>query len=112
MKEVINFKDWEKLDLRVALVIKAEEIENSDFLYKLTLDVGKEIGNRVVCAGIRKYYSKEDLEGRKVIVISNLEPRKLRGEESQGMVLASENSDGNVELISPGEKAEVGSIIR
>ena len=61
MKPEVNFDDWSKLDLRVAEIKEAEEIEGADKLYKLTVDVGPEIGERTICAGIKLYYEKEDL---------------------------------------------------
>ena len=85
---VIEFSDFIKLDLRVAEIKKVEEIQEADKLYKLTIDVG-ELGERIICAGIKPYYSKEELQGKKIIVVANLAPRKLRGVESQGMLLAA-----------------------
>jgi methionine--tRNA ligase beta chain len=112
MENIVDFSDWEKLDLRVAEIIEVEEIENADKLYKLTLDVG-EIGERIVCAGLKQYYSKDELKGRKIILFANLAPRKMRGIESQGMVLAAVNKDeSEVRLISPESDIEVGSKIR
>ncbi|MEA3413959.1 MAG: methionine--tRNA ligase [Nanoarchaeota archaeon] len=97
----VNFEDWSKLDLRVAEIKKAEEIEGADKLYKFTLDVG-ELGERIICAGIKEYYSKKDLVGKKIIYFSNLKPRKMRGIESQGMLLAASTEDHKkVILISP-----------
>ncbi len=110
MEGIIKFNDWEKIDLRVAEIIKVEEIEGADKLYKLSVDVGSEIGERILCAGIKQYYSKEELEGKKIIIIVNLAPRKLRGIESQGMLLASVNKkEDKVVLISPEKDIEVGS---
>ena len=71
MKPTINFDDFLKLDLRVGEVLKAEEIPDSDKLWKLTLDVGKEIGRRTICAGIKPYYKKEELKGKKIILLAN-----------------------------------------
>jgi methionine--tRNA ligase beta chain len=106
---IIEFNDWEKVDLRVAEIIEVEEIEGADKLYKLTLDVG-EIGQRIVCAGIKQYYSKEELKGKKIIIVVNLAPRKLRGIESQGMLLAAVSKDNSkVILISPEKDIAVGS---
>jgi methionyl-tRNA synthetase len=87
-KNVIEFSDFQKLDLRVAEIKKVEEIEGADKLYKLTIDVG-ELGERVICAGIKPYYSAKELQGKKIIIIANLASRKLRGIESQGMLLAA-----------------------
>lgn len=102
MKPIINFEDWAKLDLRVAQIMKVEEIEGADKLWKLTLDVGEEIGERTVCAGIKPYYKKEEIEGRKIIIIANLEPRKMKGVESQGMLLAAGNpNDSEIAFLTP-----------
>ncbi len=113
MQNIVEFSDWSKLDLRVAQVKKVEEIEGADKLWKLTLDVGEEIGERIVCAGIKEHYSQEELEGKKIILFVNLAPRKMRGIESQGMILAAVSDDEkNVSLLTPklkianGEKIE------
>lgn len=112
MKPEISYEDFEKLDLRVAEIIKVEDVEGADKLYKLTLDVD-DLGERVVCAGVKKYYSKDDLKGRKIILLANLAPRKLKGIESQGMILAAVNKEeSEVVLLSPEEDIEVGSKVR
>ncbi len=106
----VNFEDWSKLDLRVAQIKTVEEIEGADKLYKIELDVGEEIGERTICAGLKPYYSKEDLIGKKIIYFSNLSPRKMKGIESQGMLLAASTSDHEkVILIIPESDIEVGS---
>ncbi len=108
---IVEFSDWEKLDLRVAQIIEVEEIKGADKLYKLTLDVG-ELGKRIICAGMKPYYSKEDLKGKKIIYFQNLKPRKMKGIESQGMLLAaSTKNHEKVVLISPEKDIEVGSRI-
>ena len=113
MTSEVEYSDWEKLDLRVGKILKAEDIEGADKLYKLQVDLGKELGKRTLCAGIKKYYSKEDLKGKKIVVFANLKPRMLRGIESQGMLLAaSDKDDEKVVLISPESDIEVGSKIR
>jgi len=113
MENIIDFKDWEKLDLRVAQIKKVEEIEGADKLWKLTLDVGEEIGERIVCAGLKQYYSQEKLEGKKIILFVNLAPRKMRGIESQGMILAAVSEDeSKVFLLTPEKDIEVGSRVR
>ena len=88
----VEFSDWEKLDLRVAEIKKVEEIPGADKLYKLTLDVG-ELGERIICAGIKSHYTKEELKDKKIIYFSNLKPRILKGIESQGMLLAASTSE-------------------
>jgi len=110
-KPTINFEDFEKLDLRVAKILKVEEIPEADKLYKLTLDVG-ELGKRTVCAGIKPYYKKEGLKNKKIILIANLQPRKLKGIESQGMLLAaSSDNKSQVILLSPEKDIESGARI-
>jgi methionyl-tRNA synthetase len=126
----INFSEWEKIDLRVGRIVNVEDIENADKLYKLTVDLGNEIGEskseisihsssgknpneRTVCAGIKMHYSKEDLIGKKIIIFANLAPRKLKGIESQGMILAAVSKDeSQVVLLSPEKDIEVGAKIR
>jgi methionyl-tRNA synthetase len=105
----VNFEDWTKLDLRVAEIEEVEDIEGADKLYKLSLDVG-ELGKRTICAGIKEYYSKDELKGKKITYFSNLKPRMMRGVESQGMLLAASTEDHKkVVLISPSGEIENGS---
>lgn len=78
------------MDLRVAEIKSCEDVAGADKLYQLTVDFGEE---RQIVAGIKPYYSKEELVGKKIIVITNLEPRSLRGITSQGMLLAASNED-------------------
>ncbi len=98
---MITYQDFKKLDLRVGEIIEAEEIEDADSLYKIKVDLGDE--KRQILAGIKKFYSLEELVGKKIIVLVNLEPKEMFGEESQGMLLAvGENArllttDGEVE---------------
>lgn len=111
MTDIIEFGDWEKVKLVVGEIQSVEDIEGADKLYKLQVDVGEEV--KTICAGIKKFYSREELKGKKVVVLKNLAPRKLRGIESAGMLLAAANKDDTkVVLISPSEDIEVGSIIR
>jgi methionine--tRNA ligase beta chain len=106
---IIEFADWQKLDLRVGQIIEVEDIEGADKLYKLEVDIGEE-NPRIVCAGIKEHYSKEELKGKKIILFVNLAPRKLRGIESRGMILAAVNEDeSEVILISPEKDIEVGN---
>ena len=93
MKPTVSYEDFAKLDLRVARVDSVEEIEGADKLYKLTISLGDEV--RTICAGIKEFYSLEELKGKKIIVVANLEPRKLRGVESKGMLLAAGSDETN-----------------
>lgn len=111
-KETIEFSDWDKLDLRIAEIISVEDIAGADKLYKIEVDVGEEIGKRTICAGIKKHYSKDELIGKKIILFANLAPRKLKGIESKGMLLASSSEDkSEVILISPEKDIENGSLV-
>lgn len=112
MKPEINFDDWSKLDLRVGQITNAEDIESADKLYKLTVDFGSEIGQRTICAGIKPYVSKEDIKGKKSVFLVNLAPRKLRGIESQGMIIAAgSQAEDKFVLLQPSSDIEVGSKI-
>ncbi len=111
MEGIISHEDFEKLDLRVGEIIEVEDIAGADKLYKLTINIGEE--TRTVCAGVKKYYSKDELKGKKIILLANLAPRKLKGVESQGMILAAVNKDENeIVLLSPESDIEVGSKVR
>lgn len=112
MADMIKYDDFAKLDLRVGTIKHVEPLEGADKLWKLTVDLGKEIGQRTILAGIKKYYSKEQLLEKQIIVIVNLEYRKMKGSESQGMLLAagSAASDTCI-LISPEKKVENGTQI-
>ena len=107
MKPTINYSDFEKLDLRVGKIMKVEEIEGADKLYKITINAGKELGERTICAGIKSHYSKKDLLKKKIVFVANLAPRMLRGVESQGMILAA-GDEKEVFVISPEKDIEEG----
>ena len=92
--ENIKFSDWQKLDLRIGEITNVENIESADKLYKLTVDIGKDEPINL-CAGIKEFYSKEDLINKKIVVFVNLEPKTLRGVESQGMILAAGSKEDN-----------------
>lgn len=109
MKDEIQYDEFAKLDIRVAKVLAAEEIEGADKLLKITLDVG-ELGKRTVAAGIKAWYSADELVGKTVVYLANLAPRKLRGVESQGMLLAA--GDEVAVLLSPEKSTEPGTTVR
>jgi methionine--tRNA ligase beta chain len=111
IKGIITFDEWQKINLVVGEIIEVEEIENADKLYKLTVDIGEE--TRTVCAGIKQYYSKDELKGKRIIFLANLAPRKMKGIMSEGMILAAVNKDeSEVVLLSPESDIEVGSKVR
>lgn len=105
----ITIDDFFKTDLRVAKVVACEKVEKSDKLLKLQLSLGEE--TRQVVSGIAKYYTPEELVGKKVVLVANLKPAKLRGVESQGMILCGECGD-NVRLVEPDQSLPEGSKIR
>ena len=107
---IVSFDDWSKLDLRVGKILEVEDIEGADKLYKFTVDIGSE--KKTICAGIKEHYSKEELIGKTIIIIANLKPRKLKGIESNGMLLAAGSKETNeCSLISPDKDVSPGSIV-
>ena len=106
---MISVDDFKKVELKVAKVISAERVEGSEELLKLEVDLGGE--KRQIIAGIGKAYSPEDLTGKQIIIVANLEPRSLMGLESQGMVLAANAESGPVLLI-PDKDVIPGTEIR
>ncbi|MDI9403325.1 MAG: hypothetical protein QM516_05580 [Limnohabitans sp.] len=104
----IKFEDFAKLDLRVATVLSAEPHPNADKLLKIRLDDGTAEG-RQVCAGIRAWYDPATLVGKQVIIVANLEPRQLRGEVSQGMILAASDLKILAEGATPSGEAKPGA---
>ena len=102
----IDIKQFAEIDLRVAKIVKASNVEGADKLLKLNLDVG-DLGERQVFAGIKKSYDPQDLKDKLVILVSNLEPRQMKFGLSEGMVLASSDNEG-IYLISPDSGAKPG----
>jgi methionyl-tRNA synthetase len=109
MKSEITYNEFTRLDMRVAKVIMAEEVEDADRLIKVTLDVGP-MGERVVAAAIKEWYSPEDLAGKMVVYLANLKPRRLRGVLSQGMIIAA-GTDVAV-LLTPDGDSKPGDVVR
>ncbi|HYF15730.1 MAG TPA: hypothetical protein VD971_11735 [Phycisphaerales bacterium] len=89
-KPTVTFEEFAKLDLRVAKIVKVEPHPNADKLYKLQLDDGSGTP-RQICAGIREHYEPDQLLGQRIVIVANLAPRVIRGEESRGMLLAASN---------------------
>jgi len=107
----IGIEDFAKVEMRVGQIKTAERIVGADKLLKLTVDIGTEI--RQICAGIAQYYEPESLIGRKVAVVVNLAPRKLRGVESNGMIIAaSVGPEGRPVLAGFHEEVEVGARLK
>ncbi|KKT81183.1 MAG: methionine--tRNA ligase subunit beta [Candidatus Yanofskybacteria bacterium RIFCSPHIGHO2_02_FULL_44_12b] len=108
---MITIDDFKKIDLRVAKILEAEKVEGSDKLVKLQIDLGEELGKRQIVAGIGSIYTPELLVGKQIVVVANLEPRNLKGLESNGMLLAASDKDGPV-LIIPESEVKEGAGIR
>ena len=106
----IEFNDFSKLDLRIAKIIKANHVKDSDKLLQLTVDIGDETRN--IFAGIKSAYSPEDLEGKLTLVVANLAPRKMRFGTSEGMVLAAGPGDKNIWILSPDQGAVAGMRVK
>ncbi len=105
-----TIEDFQKLDIRIATIKSVEDHPKADKLYVLKLEVGSE--ERQVVAGIKAYYSKEELIGKQVAFIYNLKPAMLRGVESQGMILAADDSKNTVAFLTPEKKIDTGSKVR
>ncbi len=104
---LIELSDFEKMDLRVAEIQNVEDVDGADKLYKLTISLGNEV--RTICAGIKQFYSHEELKGKRIIVLTNLKSRIIKGIESKGMLLAAGNKEKNTcVLIVPDRDIEVG----
>ena len=111
---MINFQDFQKINLRIAKIIKAEKVEGSEKLLRLEIDLGsgQELGqgNKQIVAGLALFYSPEDLIGREIAVVVNLEPKTVFGVESQGMLLAADDN-GRPVLLVPDKEVPVGTKI-
>ena len=120
-KENISFDDFAKLDIRAGKIIAAEKVAKTKKLMKLTIDTG--IDTRTVVSGIAEYYTPEEVIGQQVSILVNLEPKALKGIESQGMILSAEdadegmilmaeNADGSLAFVRPDKEVKNGSEIR
>jgi methionyl-tRNA synthetase len=108
MEGIVKFSEWQKLDLRVAKILEVENVEGADRLYKLTIDLGNR--KRTLVAGLKEHYTQEELRNKKVIVFTNLEPRKIKGIESQGMILAAvDEENSQVQLLQSDKDIKIGS---
>ena len=108
-KAEIQYDDFAKLDLKTGIILSAEKVEKTDKLVKLEIDLGTE--KRIIVSGIALHFKPEEIIGRQVIVVANLAPRKMKGIESNGMILMAENNEGRLFFISPEDKIEPGSSV-
>ena len=108
-KSEILYDDFARLDLRIGTVTSCEKVQKADKLLKLTIDLGSE--SRTIVSGIALHYNAEDMIGKQVVVVVNLAPRKMKGIESQGMILTAEDRDGKLRLLRPEEAVNPGSSV-
>jgi len=113
-KPQITFDEFSKLDLRVGRIVEAELHPDADRLLRLQVDLGA-LGRRQICAGIRAFYDVQALVGRQIVVVANLAPRKIRGEVSEGMLLAASHEANraleDVVILTPGREVPEGSAV-
>ncbi|MGD2033639.1 MAG: methionine--tRNA ligase [Bacteroidales bacterium] len=108
-KELISYEDFSKMDIRTGIILEAEKVPKTQKLLKLTIDTG--LDKRTVVSGIAEFFEPEKIIGRQVCVLLNLEPRKIRGIESQGMILMAENEDGSLKFIGADNQVKPGSCV-
>jgi len=106
-KEQIQYDDFAKLDLKVGTIVSAQKVEKADKLLKLEVDLGFE--KRTIVSGIALHFQPEAIIGKQVVIVANLAPRKMRGIESNGMILMAEDADGKLKFVNPDEKTANGS---
>ena len=108
-KDDISFDQFMSMDLRVGTILEAERVPKADRLLKFLVDTG--LDQRTIVSGIAEHFSPEEMVGKKVTVLMNLPPRKIRGVESQGMLLMAEDGDGSLRLMAPENGADSGAVI-
>ena len=109
-KTNISYEEFQKMDIRIGTVLEAERVPKTQKLMKLIIDSG--IDKRPVVSGIAEHFTPEEVIGKQVAILVNLEPRKIKGIESHGMILMAEDSDGKLRFILPGDKVENGSTVK
>ena len=107
LKSEIQFDDFAKIDLKVGTILSAEKVAKADKLLKLEIDLGFE--KRTVVSGIALHFSPADIVGKQVVVVANLAPRKMRGIESNGMILMAEDAEGKLKFVAPDAVVNNGS---
>jgi methionyl-tRNA synthetase len=107
VKPAIQFDDFAKIDLRTGTILSAEKVAKADKLLKLEVDLGFE--KRTIVSGIALHYNPEDIVGKQVVVVANLAPRKMKGIESNGMILMAEDAAGKLHFVKPENVVDPGS---
>lgn len=105
--ELISFGEWQKAELRVAKISSVEDIEDKDKLFKIQIDLGEE--KRQIVAGLKEFYSREELQGKNIVVVANLQPANIAGIESQAMLLAARNSEGKYKVVTIDDSVQPGT---
>jgi methionyl-tRNA synthetase len=109
-KEPVTFDDFSRVDIRTATILEAGKVPKTTKLLKLKIDTGLDV--RTIVSGIAEYYEPEDLIGKQISIVANLEPRKIKGIESKGMILMAEDKDGKLVIVTPATKVSNGSMIK
>jgi methionyl-tRNA synthetase len=109
-KGLVTFDDFTKVDIRTATILEAEKVPKTTKLLKLKIDTGLDV--RTIVSGIAEYYEPESIIGKQISIVANLEPRKIKGIESKGMILMAEDKDGKLVIVTPAEKVSNGSAIK
>jgi methionyl-tRNA synthetase len=109
-KEPVSFDDFSRIDIRTATILEAEKVPKTDKLLKLKIDTGIDI--RTIVSGIAEYYEPEAIIGKQISIVANLEPRKIKGIESKGMILMAEDKNGKLVMVTPADKVSNGSMIK
>ncbi len=109
-KDPLSFDDFTKVDIRTATILEAEKVPKTTKLLKLKIDTGLDV--RTIVSGIAEYYEPEAIIGKQISIVANLEPRKIKGIESKGMILMAEDKDGKLVMVTPAEKVSNGSAIK
>ena len=108
-KETTTFDDFQKMDIRVSTILAAEKVAKTKKLLKLTVDTG--IDKREIVSGIAEYYTPEELVGKQVLVLVNLEPRELKGILSRGMIMMAQDASGKLRLLQPDDQTNPGATV-
>jgi methionyl-tRNA synthetase len=109
-RDPVSFDDFSRIDIRIATVLEAEKVPKTDKLLRLKIDTGIDI--RTIVSGIAEYFEPQDIVGKQISVVANLEPRNIKGIESKGMILMAEDKDGKLVLVAPDQRVSNGSIVK
>jgi len=109
-KDPVTFDEFTKVDIRTATILEAEKVPKTTKLLKLKIDTGIDV--RTIVSGIAEYYDPQSIIGKQISIVANLEPRKIKGIESKGMILMAEDRDGKLVMVTPSEKVGNGSPIK